>query len=163
MVMDTLPYRYVLWAHDINNKDWTLDGYQKLCIITNISEFWRLFNNFNKYGYKFRHFFLMKEGVVPIWEHETNRFGGMCSLKVDIGSSINVLTDLCVHMMCNRLTDDSNLDDINGISISPKNSWAIIKIWNKDCKNDISKNLLPSLIKKYEKMSIKYKPNKPEY
>ena len=156
-----LTHKYVLWCHDIHNNDWSLQGYQNLCTITNVSEFWKLFNNLNKLGYKFNNFFLMKEGIDPTWEHERNRHGGICSLKSDIIDSLAIYEELCSYMVCNHLTDSPS--DINGISFSPKNNWAIIKIWNANKVNDLSVTLNTELLEKYSENSIKYKENNPEY
>ena len=157
----TFPFKYNLWCHDIYNKDWSLSAYSKLCKIENVSEFWKVFNNLDKLGSKVNNFFLMKNGIDPIWEHEINRNGGVCSLKVDNDQALNIYQDLCSYMMCDMLTNDSN--DINGISYSPKNSWAIIKIWNKSKSNDLSKVLNPILLTKYKDCCLRYKANEPEY
>jgi len=156
-----LSHNFVLWCHDIYNKDWSLQGYQSLCTITNVSEFWQLFNNLNKLGYKMNNFFLMKEGIDPTWEHEKNRNGGICSLKTDISDALNMYEELCSYMVCNSLTDCPS--DITGISFSPKNNWAIIKIWNSSKLNDLSVTLNTELLGKYKDNSIKYKENNPEY
>jgi len=154
-------FKYNLWCHDIYNKDWSLNGYTKVCNIETVSQFWRVFNNLDKLGHKVNNFFLMKDGIEPIWEHETNRNGGICSFKVDNNQSLNIYEDLCSHMICNLLTDNTN--DINGISYSPKNSWTIIKIWNKNKSNDLSKVLNHNLLNKYQNCCIRYKQNEPEY
>lgn len=156
-----LTHNYVLWCHDIHNTDWSLQGYKNLCTISNVSEFWKLFNNLNKLGYKFNNFFFMKEGIDPTWEHEKNRHGGICSLKSDITESLTIYEELCSYMVCNVLTDSPS--DINGISFSPKNNWAIIKIWNSNKVNDLSVTMNTELLSKYSENSIKYKENNPEF
>lgn len=161
--MNSIPlaHNFILWCHDIASTDWSLQGYQKLCKITNVSEFWRLFNNFSKLGYKFNSFFFMREGIDPTWEHEMNRNGGTCSLRTDIGESLMIFEELCSYMVCNSLTDCPS--DITGISFSPKNNWAIIKIWNSNKLNDLSVTLNTELLGKYKDLSIKYKENNPEF
>jgi hypothetical protein len=159
-----LVYTYVLWCHDVHNKDWSLQSYKKLCNISTVAEFWRLFNNFHKLGYRNNNFFLMKEGTDPIWEHPNNRYGGLCSFRTDIDSSLKMYEDLCIRMMCGMLTsNDNESEDINGVSICPKNNWCIIKIWNKDKNNDLSKILDTHILNTYKNASIKYKENEPEY
>ncbi len=106
----------------------------------------------------------MKDDTDPIWEHPNNRNGGICSFKTDIENGMKVYEDLCVRMVCRVLTErQSDISDINGISISPKNNWAIIKIWNKNRSNDLSKSLSKYIIDTYHDMSIKYKENEPEF
>jgi hypothetical protein len=127
----------------------------------NVADFWKVFNNFKVLGMKFMHFFLMKDGVEPLWEHPQNRNGGVCSFKIELDGADDVWQNLCCKMVCDILNNQP--DDINGISISPKNSWAIIKIWNKDSKNDLSTTLASDVIQKYESLSIKYREHTPEY
>ena len=152
---------YNLWIHDIYDRDWSINGYKNIYQIETVGQFWKIFNNFQKLGLKFTHFFLMKKNIEPTWEHEQNRDGGVCSLKIELDNAISVYEDLCIRMMCGTLNNEPS--DINGISISPKNTWAIIKIWNKDNKNDLSLTIADDLLAKYEKLSIKYKSNEPEY
>lgn len=156
-----LTSEYVLWVHSTQNNDWSLAGYKKLCTIRNVSEFWQLFNNIHKLNFKNNNFFLMKQGVNPIWEDESNRDGGICSFRVEMDHALKVYELLCIFLMCNKLV--ANIDDINGISITPKNNWAILKIWNKDKNNKIDRLLHKSILDKYKNVSIQYKQNQPEY
>lgn len=156
-----LTSEYVLWVHSTQNNDWSLAGYTKLCTIHNVSEFWRLFNNLHKLNFKNNNFFLMKHTINPIWEDESNRYGGICSLRVEMDHALKVYELLCIFLMCEKLVSD--IADINGISITPKNNWAILKIWNKDKNNKIDKLLHKSILDKYKNVSIQYKQNQPEY
>ena len=156
-----LNSKYNVWIHDVNSKDWSINGYKTLCSIENVSEFWRFLNNINKIGLKFNNIFLMKDGIDPTWEHPDNRHGGVCSFKIELENSLPVYEDLCLHMISNKLNHDDS--DINGISISPKNNWALIKIWNKQKGNDLTITLNKDIMIKYHDLSIKYKSNEPEY
>jgi len=153
--------KYILWCHDVYSKDWSINGYTKLCSIHSVSEFWRLFNNFNKLDYKHTHFFLMLDGINPIWEDPQNRNGGTCSFKVSIEESIDTFTTMCLYMVVNLLT--SKYGDINGISLCPKPGSSNIKIWNKDKYNDLTISLHNDILEKYKSYSIIYKSNEPEY
>lgn len=153
---------YTLWGHLLDDRNWSISGYKKMCVIKTVSDFWRLYNNFKKIGWKFMHFYLMKSGVEPTWEHPLNRGGGICSFKVQTDKALEVWEELSVQMMCGQLS--SNSDDINGLSISPKNQeWALIKIWNRDSKNDLMVLLNSGIIDTYKDLSIQYKVNNPEY
>lgn len=156
-----LPSKYTLWCHEVYNKNWDLASYKKICTITTVSDFWKLVNNLDKMGFTSNNLFLMKDGITPMWEDVNNRDGGICSFKVDIRQSLSIFEEFALYMVCECLID--NNDDINGLSFSPKNSWAIIKIWNRDKNNDIAALLNPEIKKKYNKLSIKYKCNEPEF
>jgi len=157
----SLLSQFTLWYHDIHNKDWSIKSYRKICNIITIADFWKLFNNFDRLNYKFKHFFLMKKNVQPIWEHETNRNGGICSFRIELKVALKLWELIAIYMVCGQLTN--NYDDINGISFSPKNHWVIIKIWNKDSKNDISKFINEAIFNKFPNLSVKYRSNQPEY
>lgn len=156
---------YTLWCHDTYNKDWSLQSYKKMYTINTVSDFWKVYNNLNKMGYKSNNFFLMKHNIDPIWEHPNNRNGGLCSFKVETEHALSVFENLSMRMLCGMLTDNhpNELEDINGVSFSSKNSWTIIKIWNSDKKYDISKMLKKEITNTYKNTSIIYKENAPEY
>lgn len=156
-----LPSTYNLWCHDIYSKDWSLNGYTKLCQISSVADFWKVFNNLDKLGYKNNNLFFMKEDTDPTWEHVNNRDGGICSIKIDLSKSLHAYEELCSHMVCDILSKMS--DDINGISYSPKSTWAIIKIWNKNKNNDLTKLLTPYIMQQYQDCCMRYKQNDPEY
>ena len=82
--------------------------------------------------------FVMKQGIKPIWEDEKNRHGGYLSFKV-INKFVFPVWKSMVYAVCGQ-TFFSRLEDnatINGISISPKKTFCIIKVWlcNSSCKD----------------------------
>jgi len=129
----------------------------------------RIVNNFSRLDYRNYHYFVMRNGIDPTWEDSANRYGGVCSFKTEINPvtqpkelSLIPVWNYFLQMITGE-TLFENMADINGLSISPKNNWAIVKIWNRDKSNDIAE-LLPSSIKtKMAILSIKYKVNAPEY
>lgn len=158
-----LKSKYVFWSHELSNKDWSINGYDKICTISTVSEFWKLYNNLPKLGYLKNSFFLMREGVEPIWEDPSNRNGGFCTLKVNVNNCLNLFEDLSVRLVCDKVLSNCDDNEINGISISPKNNWAIIKIWNKNSDADILNKLDQHIGTTYNYCNIKYIRNEPEY
>ena len=156
-----LRNKYVLWRHDVYTKKWDINSYTKLCTISTVADFWKMFYTIIKLDTKFVHYFLMKENVEPTWEDPKNRNGGICSFRIEYIRSMEMWEQICSMMACDVLIDD--MDDITGTSYSPKNNWTIIKIWNSDCNNDISTSLSSDIKKDYPNISIKYRMNKPEY
>jgi hypothetical protein len=103
----------------------------------------------------------MKASSHPTWEHYTNRNGGSCSIRIDVMHSIDIIEQILILALNESLTDEIN--DINGVTFAAKGNWSVVKIWNKDNKNNIS-NQIPSYMRKiYPSISIKYKDNTPEY
>ena len=176
---------WTVWVHKSDNQDWTLHGYQKRYIINSIGSFWRCFNNFQFYDCYKNQLFIMRGEIAPIWEDINNKFGGICSIKVDStqrGFKTDISTEIFVSicMLIMNETFIANNEDINGISYAVKKKNILIKIWTKSFyENDKFKDELPKpLINKFNselqkqlfnilgpdyKMSVQYKQIKPEY
>ena len=153
--------KWYIWIHEVDSKDWSTKSYKIIHTIENISDFWQFFNNTHQLNQWKYNFFVMKGSSHPTWEHSTNRNGGTCSIRIDISQSIDILEQLAILLVNESLTEEIN--DINGISFAAKGNWCVIKIWNRDNKNNIS-NQMPSYLRKiYPAISIKYKENIPEY
>lgn len=153
--------KWYIWLHEVDSKDWSTKSYKLVYVIENINDFWQFFNNINKLNQWKFNFFIMKSSSHPTWEHTTNRNGGTCSIRIDISQSVDIIEQLAILLVNESLTEEIN--DINGISFAAKGNWCVIKIWNRDNKNNIS-NQMPSYLRKiYPSISIKYKENIPEY
>lgn len=152
---------WYVWVHEIESRDWSPESYKIIYEIKNVSEFWRFINNIHKLNQWKYHFFLMKAHSHPTWEHTSNRNGGSASLRIDVTHSVDIIEQIVILAFNESLTDQIN--DINGICFAAKGSWSVVKIWNKDKRNNIA-NQLPGYMKKiYPSISIKYKENTPEY
>jgi|SaaInlStandDraft_3_1057020.scaffolds.fasta_scaffold06810_2 hypothetical protein len=166
---------WILWEHPMKSNDWSAKSYNQIYAVNSVPRFWRLFNNSQYLGFRTRYLFLMREGILPTWEDPNNRLGGICSFKIELENTIDMFKDLAFYLVTETLTDKPN--DINGISISikgitvnqknvfsgSKNVWAIVKIWNRDSKNDISKDLRDDIAVRCKEFGAVYKPCKPEY
>ncbi len=180
-----LNSQWTVWVHKFDNTDWTLHSYQKRYIINSIGSFWRFFNNFQFYDCYKNQLFIMRGEIAPIWEDVNNKFGGICSIKVDStqrGFKTDISTEIFITtcMLIMNETFIANNEDINGISYNVKKRGILIKVWTKTYhKDDKFINELPkTLINKFNselqkqlngilgdnyKMSIQYKQIKPEY
>ena len=85
-------------------------------------------------------FFLMRKiddntYINPLWEDTYNREGGFWSFKLNKEKAIEVWNILCDYLVSENITKSKeNSLIINGISISPKRNFCIIKIWNNTTK-----------------------------
>ena len=176
---------WTVWVHRLNCTDWTIAGYQKIYVINSIGSFWRFFNNFQLINTYTNQIFIMREEIAPIWEDVNNKFGGICSVKIDSiqrGMKTDLSTEsfatICMLIMNETLVQNNK--NINGISYSVKKRASLIKIWTKtyDESTDFTKELPVTLINKFNqelqrqsksvlnndgKISIQYKQIKPEY
>jgi len=152
---------FVMWFHDANNPEWDIGSYIRICEISTIEDFWKIFNGLSRNVIRSYHIFLMKNDVEPTWEHPLNRNGGFCSFKVPEEIAVERLGNMGAHMACCMMTDDDT--DINGISMTTKGAHSILKIWNGDHNNDLTKTMNKDFIFHMKDYGMRYKSNKPEY
>jgi translation initiation factor 4E len=141
-----LANKWNLWYH--HDKDnWTVSGFIKIYEIETIADFWKLNNNWNKIkGINYKHYFLMKNDIEPIWENEINCNGGCWSFRVSEDNSEKIWIDLASYLICEQITNNS--DDIVGLTIClKKTNYSVIKIWNKDSKNNKINSINKDIIK----------------
>ncbi len=113
-----------LWFHSDYNV-WTINGYKLIYTIKLYDDLELYFNNIDYIGgLTIVPFYIMKEGIYPIWEDENNINGGEWSFKIDNKKELyNIWKKLVYYIIFN----DCIL--INGISVIEKNNLYYIKIW----------------------------------
>ena len=82
--------------------------------------------------------FCMRQNILPTWEDPLNRDGGSFSFKINNSDIYDVWNELMTTLMSEMLIKDEILNQsINGITISPKKNFCILKIWmrNIDTQN----------------------------
>ena len=148
-----LNSKWVVWYHNPSDKSWTIDSYKDILEITSLEDFFVLKNSWNKclpLVYEGM-FFLMRKlqsgkSIYPQWEDINNRNGGYWSFKITKEQSEEVWFKLCSftigESICNSPMESLQ---VNGISISPKKNFCIIKIWNNNNKKDDIKLLSEKL------------------
>ena len=89
--------------------------------------------------------FLMKTGINPMWEDPKNKDGGCFSFKVSNKNVYKVWKDLSYKIVGNSISKNTDLlNIINGLTISPKKSFCIVKIWLENCKIQTFSNIIPN-------------------
>ena len=164
---------WTVWIHMNNSTEWTESSYINIFTINNMNTFWLFFNNFHRLDKENNHFFIMRDKIKPIWEDNSNRDGGICSIKIDnnhkdIDIGNEIMLCYCLLIINETLICDNYC--INGISYSIKHSSIYIKIWtkNKNLLNFIPQNLINKFntfitSKKNTKLSIKYTDIVPQF
>lgn len=164
-----LKSSWVLWTHAVKNNDWSVSSYNQVLTLTTVADVLRLANGFHKLDLRSYQYFVMRSGITPTWEDDANRSGGVCTFKTEITpmSQPKILSVVPVwNFLLKKMTGETlheDMVDINGLSISPKNNWAIVKIWNRTGSNDLSVTLSSDVKTHLSSLSIKYKVNVPEY
>ena len=152
-----LKNEWTLWYHSINENKWDKPSYRKLYSLKDLYDVLIILEIFKQNHYQNGMFFIMKNGIFPNWEDTSNRLGGCLSFKV---SSINVIPEwknTFLNCVLESLVKNEN-DKVNGLSISPKKEFNIIKIWFSESieykdtfieNKDSEVNLSNSLYKKH--------------
>jgi hypothetical protein len=135
--MTTLNNNWTLWSHNLNNNDWSIKGYKNIYKITTVEEFWRFFLKLNLNIIQNEMLFYMKNDIEPLWENKDNIDGGCWSYKISKKEAYISWIEICMAISSETLIDEKHNSIINGISISPKKNFCIVKIWTN---NSLYKN-----------------------
>jgi len=137
-----LNTRWVVWYHNPSDQSWTSDSYKDILEIHTIEDFLVLKNSWKSCLPEVSEgmYFMMRKtnedkSILPMWEDEHNKNGGVWSFKINKEDAENVWFKLCTFTIGENICNDiNNSSYINGISISPKKNFCIVKIWNSDNK-----------------------------
>ena len=134
MELHKLNNEWKLYIHYPNDLNWDLSGYKLISNIKTIEESIELFNLITDDLYTKCMFFLMRNNITPIWEDENNINGGAFSYKINNANIKTIWKKICYQTVGESLLIDiSNSSNINGITLSPKKNFSILKIWTKNC------------------------------
>ena len=134
---DTHPLecRWTLWAHLPHDTDWSVKSYKRIHTFGTAEEAIGLCEALPDKMVRNCMLFLMREGVHPTWEDPKNRGGGCFSYKVPNRAIPEVWKKLFYVVVGETASpDEALMQQINGITISPKKSFCIIKVWVASCK-----------------------------
>ena len=123
--------KWNMYYHLPTNKSWDLASYTVLMDnINSVENVIELNNKINDYVVRNCMLFVMRAGITPMWEDPKNRNGGCFSYKVGNKFVVDVWKKLFCLMCGDTLCVNSkNNKHVNGITISPKKNFCIIKIW----------------------------------
>ena len=130
--------KWVLWAHLPHDTDWSLRSYNKITELDSVEKVISCMNSVPPQMVKNCMLFLMRKGINPTWEDPKNIKGGCFSFKVNNNDVYKSWNQLSYLLTGETLSNNHKLQEkITGITISPKKSFCIIKIWlqNLDYQN----------------------------
>lgn len=136
-----LANKWKLWYHSPNNCDWSINSYGEITDIHSVEICKTICEKYiNESLLTVCMFFIMKSNITPVWEDDSNKDGGCFSFKLQNKLIHNAWNILTYKVLGGTLFKDSNIQKtINGLSISPKKYFCIIKIWMKTCDHtDVS-------------------------
>jgi translation initiation factor 4E len=124
-----LQYTWILWYHDPEIKDYSLESYVRVAEIGTPQQFWTVIEAIPKEAWECGMYFFLRRGFRPQWEVPENENGGAWSKKIDASQIHTTLIDLMVHSIVGELLT-SRKETLTGVTVSPKGQFHIIKIWN---------------------------------
>jgi hypothetical protein len=135
---------WVLWYHDPNNSDYSLESYIKILEISDVETFWTTVEAISSDAWNSGMFFFMRQGVRPLWDAPENDKGGAWSKKVDAADTNTVFLDCMVHCIAGKLLTKHN-ETVMGVTLSPKGQFHIVKVWNSTTTVSDRKLFSPTL------------------
>jgi translation initiation factor 4E len=127
--------KWNLFYHLPDDKSWNLNSYKIILKnINNTETVVALNNNVSDKIIKYSMLFLFRANIAPMWEDPANAKGGSFSFKVYNSKVVSIWKLLVCSLVGETLCiDNENIKLVNGITISPKRKFCIIKIWMKNC------------------------------
>ena len=154
--------KWVLWAHLPHNTDWSLKSYIKLQHLQTVEDVVSITNAIPEKMVKNCMLFLMRKNINPVWEDPLNCNGGCFSFKVLNRNVLKVWKELSYSITGESLSKNKQfMDNINGITISPKKSFCIIKLWTKTLDFQNPREIIP--IDGLQVNGCLFKKHKPNY
>lgn len=142
---------WILWIHLPYDNDWSIDSYKKITSFSTIEDAVSVIEYMDKDIFDNYLLFIMREGILPLWEDETNIKGGCFSYKISNNNINNIWKEVSYRMIGETL--NKNNMNINGITLSNKKKFFIFKIWCKTLSNK-SQTQFPKIDGLNEKMCV---------
>lgn len=135
MPQHNLADEWCIWAHLPHDTDWSLNSYKNIYTIKTVEEAIAVSQAIPPRLVKNCMLFIMRKGITPLWEDPRNRGGGCFSYKVNNKIVTDCWKNLSYSLTGESLSKNANLQkQINGITISPKKNFCIVKIWLANCE-----------------------------
>jgi hypothetical protein len=133
-LLHELSDSWILWAHLPHDTDWSLKSYMKIYEFNTVEQAITITETLPPVLVTNCMLFLMRKGINPIWEDERNRNGGCFSYKIPNKDVPDAWKQLSYSLVGETMSDNNKLlPHINGITISPKKNFCIIKVWLANC------------------------------
>lgn len=126
--------KWILYAHLPHDTDWSIESYKRIASMNSIEQVIAISESLPDKMIVNCMLFLMRSHIKPMWEDSNNKSGGCFSYKINNNDVIKVWQKLSYSLVGESLIVNKKKHKcINGITISPKKNFCIIKIWLKDC------------------------------
>lgn len=127
--------KWNLYYHLPHDKNWDLSSYQLIIGgLHTVEDAIAMNEKIPENIVKYCMLFFMREGITPMWEDPKNRNGGCFSFKV-INKQVYSVWKSLFYALCGEtlFINKEHHSMVNGITISPKKNFCIIKVWMLNC------------------------------
>ena len=155
--------KWDLYYHLPHDKNWDISSYKIIGNdIDNMETVIALNELIPESVVKHTMLFIMRTGITPQWEDPKNRTGGAFSFKV-INRQVNEVWKTLFYALCGEtLFEDEQINKhVNGITVSPKKNFCIIKIWLDNCQYQDPNSMIN--ITNLHKQGCLFKKHEPEF
>jgi hypothetical protein len=130
-----LRFPWTVWFHFPHDTNWTIDSYTKLCTFDTLEMMLAVMKSIETISTNCM-VFVMKDDIQPLWEHERNKGGGAFSYKIPEANTLQFWNGLVFLVVGDTLIDCAEkMAYANGVTISPKKNFHIMKIWFAACSD----------------------------
>ena len=130
-VIPTGPW--TLYFHSPEETKWTLNTFISLGSMKTWQQFWIIMDTLKTDSFSDGMFFLMRDPSPPLWESHHHIRGGCYSFRCQKKDAAEIYLNYSIASMLGGLSTDP-ANSMNGISISPKRGFNIVKVWNTDAQ-----------------------------
>jgi len=121
---------WTLYFHSPEESKWTMNTFVSLGSMKTWKDFWSIMEALGAEPFSEGMFFLMRDPIPPLWENHQNIRGGYYSFRCQKRDATDCYLNYIIAALTGQLAkNDTN--SINGLSISPKRGFNIVKIWNQ--------------------------------
>ena len=131
---------WTMYFHSPEETKWTLNTFINLGAMKTWRDFWSVIEALKADSLSDGMFFLMRDPSPPLWESHHHIRGGCYSFRCQKKDASYIYLNHIIASMLGSLTNDSS-NRINGVSISPKRGFNIIK---ERLRNFIAESPLPT-------------------
>ena len=163
----TPPHKLIgkwdLYYHLPHDKNWDLNSYKVIANdIDTVERTIAINESIPENVVKFSMLFAMRSGITPQWEDPRNRTGGCFSFKV-INKQVYEVWKALFYAMCGETlcVNKQHSKLVNGITVSPKRNFCIVKIWMETCSLQDPNAVID--IPNMQKQGCLFKKHAPEF
>ena len=121
---------WTLYFHSQEESKWSLNTFASLGSMKTWRDFWSVIHVLGNEALSEGMFFLMRDPIPPLWENHQNIRGGYYSFRCQKRDASDSYVNYMISAMLGELTKMAT-NQINGLSISPKRGFNIVKVWNQ--------------------------------